>query len=120
MAHNVLKDKDTALDTLVREELGIDTKDLGGSAWEAAISSFLLFAVGAIIPLIPFLFRSGFEAVIGSMIFSIAGLFIIGAAITLFTGKPFFYSGIRQVMFGTLAALVTFGIGKLIGTSISG
>ncbi len=120
MARNVLKNKETALDTLVREELGIDTEDLGGSAWEAAISSFLLFAVGAVIPLIPFLFRTGLHAVAISLVASVAGLFIIGAAITLFTGKPMLFSGLRQVMFGTLAAAVTFGIGKLIGVSISG
>ncbi len=120
MAVNVMKNKDTALDTLAREELGIDMEDAGGSAWEAAISSFLLFAVGAVIPLIPFLFRTGLNAVLASLICSIVGLFVIGAAITLFTGKPLLFSGLRQVMFGMLAAAVTFGIGKIIGHSISG
>ncbi|HYW96570.1 MAG TPA: VIT1/CCC1 transporter family protein [Bacteroidales bacterium] len=120
MAKKVLKNQETALDTLVREELGIDKEDLGGSAWEAAISSFLLFAVGAVIPLVPFLFRTGLYAVAGSLIFSVVGLFVIGAAITLFTGKPFLFSGLRQVMFGLLAAGVTYGIGKLIGVGISG
>ena len=120
MAGRVLQNKEVALDTLVREELGIDSRDLGGSAWEAAISSFLLFAVGAIIPLLPFLFNSGGNAIIASLLSGVAGLFIIGSAITLFTGRPVLYAGLRQVMFGLIAAGITFGIGKFIGMSLSG
>jgi VIT1/CCC1 family predicted Fe2+/Mn2+ transporter len=120
MAVKILSDKDHALDTLAREELGIDPDELGGSAWEAAITSFVLFALGAIVPVIAFTFLTGVTAVIVSFAFSAVALFLIGAAITLFTGRPVLYSGMRMVIFGLLAAAVTFGIGRLIGVSITG
>ncbi|MBW6473892.1 MAG: VIT1/CCC1 transporter family protein, partial [Anaerolineaceae bacterium] len=91
-----------------------------GSAWEAAITSFFLFAIGAIIPVIAFTFLSGMPAVIGSLLISAVGLFIIGAGITLFTGRNLLISGTRQVLFGLLAAVITFGIGRLIGVNIGG
>lgn len=120
MAHDVLQNKEQAHALLVREELGINPDDLQGSAMEAAVTSFILFAVGAIIPVIPFFFVSGQAAILWSASGSAIGLFIIGAAITLFTGKNVWYSGLRQVLFGLLAAAVTFGIGHWIGVSISG
>ncbi len=120
MAAKILADKDNALDTLAREELGIDPDELGGSAWEAAITSFVLFAVGAIVPVISFTFMTGTEAIIASIGFSTVGLFLIGAAITLFTGRSVLFSGLRMVIFGLLAAAITFGIGRLIGVSIAG
>jgi predicted membrane protein (TIGR00267 family) len=103
---------------LVKEELGINAEELKGSAVEAAIYSFILFAIGAVIPVIPFMFTNGMQAVILSVSMSAVGLFLIGAAITLFTGKNVWYSGFRQVLFGLAAAAVTFGIGKLIGVSL--
>jgi VIT1/CCC1 family predicted Fe2+/Mn2+ transporter len=105
---------------LIKEELGINVDELKGSAMEAAITSFILFAVGAIIPVIPFFFTGGMKAVAISTAFSAVGLFSIGAAITLFTGKSVWYSGFRQVLFGLIAAAITFGIGRLIGVSIAG
>jgi len=120
MAREVFRSKDIAVETLVKEELGIDREELGGSAWEAALTSFALFAAGAIIPLIPFLFTGGMHAVIISAVLSAAGLFVIGAGITLFTGRSMLYSGLRQILFGLAAAAVTFGIGRLIGTAITG
>jgi VIT1/CCC1 family predicted Fe2+/Mn2+ transporter len=120
MARQVMGDRELAVQSLSRDELGINPEDLGGSAWEAAITSFLLFALGAIIPVIPYMFTSGFNAVIFSAIFSALGLFLIGAAITLFTGRPVWHSGLRQVIFGLAAALVTYLIGKLIGVSLGG
>ncbi len=120
LAAKLIADRPTALHTLVREELGIDPDELGGSAWEAAISSFLLFAVGAIIPVIPFLFIIGPNAIILSVILSTLGLFGIGAAITLLTGRSIWYSGIRQVLIGLAAAAITFGVGRLIGVSLGG
>ncbi len=116
----MMENKDTMLDTLVREELGIDPQELGGSAVEAAITSFILFAIGAIIPVISFFFYYGSTAIILSLIFSTVGLFIIGSGITLFTGRNVWFSGSRQVLFGLIAAALTFGIGKLIGVSIGG
>ena len=120
MATQIMSDRELAVQSLSRDELGINPEDLGGSAWEAAITSFLLFAVGAIIPVIPYMFLSGINAVIVSAIFSALGLFIIGAAITLFTGRPVWQSGLRQVLFGLAAALVTYLIGRLIGVSLGG
>jgi VIT1/CCC1 family predicted Fe2+/Mn2+ transporter len=120
LAHSLLANKTTALDTLAREELGIDPKELGGSAWEAAITSFILFAIGAIIPVAPFIFLNGMTAVYVSVVISGLGLFGIGAAITLMTGRSVLFSGTRQVLFGLVAAALTFGIGRLIGVSIGG
>jgi VIT1/CCC1 family predicted Fe2+/Mn2+ transporter len=120
MASEIIKDKSKAHEILVKEELGINSEDLKGSAMEAAITSFLLFALGAIIPVLPFFFLSGFNAVILSTVVSAIGLFIIGSAITLFTGKSIWFSGMRQVIFGLAAAAITYGIGSLIGVQVAG
>lgn len=120
MAADIMKDKSHAHEILIKEELGINAEELKGSAVEAAVYSFILFAIGAIIPVLPFIFTSGMKAVLISVLASAVGLFLIGAAITLFTGKNVWYSGLRQVMFGLAAAAITFGIGKLIGVSIAG
>lgn len=120
LAARIMTDPIVTLDTLAREELGIDPEELGGSAWEAALTSFLLFAFGAIFPISPFLFLGGTSAVYLSLAVSAVGLFIIGAAITLMTGRNLFYSGFRQVLFGLGAAALTYGLGKLIGVTITG
>ena len=117
-AASMMRDTDTALETLAREELGIDPGELGGSAWEAAITSFVLFSLGAIVPVIPFFFADGMTAVALSVVFSTIALFTVGAAITLFTGRPVLFSGSRQVVFGLIAAALTFGIGRLVGVSL--
>jgi predicted membrane protein (TIGR00267 family) len=119
MARGIMQDTTLAHEILVKEELGINAEDLKGSAVEAAIYSFILFAIGAVIPVLPFMFTTGLKAVIWSVVLSGIGLFLIGAAITLFTGKNVWFSGFRQVLFGLAAAAVTFGIGKLIGVSVS-
>lgn len=120
MAHEIMLDKDQAHAILIKEELGINPDELKGSAMEAALTSFFLFAIGAIIPVIPFFFTAGTQAILLSTLLSGLGLFLIGSAITLFTGKSIWFSGFRQVIFGLLAAAVTFGIGKLIGVSLIG
>jgi VIT1/CCC1 family predicted Fe2+/Mn2+ transporter len=120
MAEEIMKDKTHAHEVLVKEELGINAEELKGSAFEAAIYSFILFSVGAVIPVLPFMFTSGTQAIVISVSASAAGLFLIGAAITLFTGKNVWYSGFRQVLFGLAAAAITFGIGKLIGINLGG
>jgi vacuolar iron transporter family protein len=120
MAAEIMTDKELAHQTLVKEELGINAEELKGSAIEAALYSFFLFSVGAIIPVIPFIFTNGLNAIIISVCMSATGLFLIGSAITLFTGKNVWYSGFRQVVFGLAAAAITFGIGKIIGVAISG
>jgi VIT1/CCC1 family predicted Fe2+/Mn2+ transporter len=118
MAGKVFENKESAIDTLVREELGLDSQELGGSAWEAAFTSFILFAVGAVLPLLPFIFLSHFHPVLISLGLGILGLFFMGAIITFYTGKNLWYSGFRQVLFGLLAAGVVYGIGRLIGGMI--
>ena len=120
MARHLLADRSTAIDALSREELGIDPKALGGSAWEAAVTSFVLFAIGAVVPIVPFVFAGGGIAVWSSVVISALGLFGIGAAITLFTGAPVWRSGGRQLLLGLAAAGVTFCVGKLIGMTIAG
>lgn len=120
LAQQLIMNPETALDTLAREELNVDPAELGGSAWEAALTSFFLFAVGAIIPVVAFFFLKGMPAVYVSLILSAVGLFVIGSGITLFTGRTVLFSGFRQVLFGLIAAGVTFGIGRLIGTNIGG
>jgi vacuolar iron transporter family protein len=120
MAAEIMLDKTHAHEVLVREELGINPEELKGSAMEAAVYSFILFAIGAVIPVIPFFFTNGMTAIIISVACSAAGLFLIGSAITLFTGKSIWFSGFRQVIFGLTAAAITFGIGKLIGVSLAG
>ncbi len=120
LATEAITDKGKAHALLVKEELGINAEELKGSAWEAAITSFFLFAIGAILPVIPFFFTGGLNAILISVGLSAAGLFIIGSAITLFTGRGVWFSGMRQVLFGLAAAAITFGIGKLIGVSVAG
>jgi VIT1/CCC1 family predicted Fe2+/Mn2+ transporter len=118
MAAHMMADTANILDTLAREELGIDPEELGGSAYEAAFTSFFLFAFGALFPILPYFFSSGTQAILLSLVISAVGLFIIGAAITLMTGKGVLFSGTRQVLVGIAAAALTYGIGKLIGVSL--
>lgn len=120
LARQLMTDEKQALDVLTREELGIDPSDLGGSPYVAAGTSFLLFAIGAILPVLPFFVTGGAHAVTASVVFSAVGLAGIGAAITLFTGKPVLISALRQVTLGLLAAGATYAIGRLVGVSLAG
>jgi VIT1/CCC1 family predicted Fe2+/Mn2+ transporter len=120
LSRALMKDKKTALDALSREELGIDPQALGGSAVTAAVTSFFLFAIGAIIPVAPFFFVTGSRAPIASIIVGGIGLFVIGAAISLFTGRGMFWSGTRQLLLGFAAAGATYAIGRVIGVAVSG
>lgn len=119
LADKLLSDKDAALDTLIREELGIDPDELGGSASAAAAVSFVLFAFGAIFPVAPFLVLSGERAVIASVLLSGLALGAIGAGTSLFTGRGPLFSASRQLLIGYAAAAVTFGVGHLVGVSLS-
>jgi len=120
LAEQLITNKKTALDTLVREELGIDPEELGGSPWGAAAASFALFTLGAIFPVAPYFALAGGVAVISSLAASGMALFLIGAGTTLFTGRTLWFSGVRQVLVGFAAAGVTFGVGKLIGVAVIG
>ena len=118
MAQHMMDDREHIVDTLAREELGIDPQQLGGSAYEAALTSFLLFAAGAAFPILPYVVWGGSTAIAISLAASAAGLFLIGAAITLMTGRNLLFSAVRQVLVGMAAAALTYGVGRLIGVSV--
>lgn len=116
--HIVRGDPRLALDTMAREELGFDPDELGGSAWVAAGTSLSLFAIGAIIPVIPFLILSGQPALILAIVLSGIAIFALGAVVTRLTGVPPLRSGLRQLAFGATAATVTYGVGAVVGTAL--
>ncbi len=101
---------------LVREELGLDPDELG-SPWGAAAGSFVAFALGAVIPVIPYLFGGGQAVLFVSLGLSLIALFAVGAAVSLLTGRGLIFSGFRQMLIGLAAALVTYAIGSLIGVA---
>ena len=120
-AAQLMADPNVALETLVREELGLDPASLG-SPWGAAIGSFLAFAGGAIMPVLPFLFAPAAEDVAAGYVIASAALagialFGVGASLSLFTGRSALMSGLRQLGLGAAAAALTYGIGSLIGVS---
>jgi VIT1/CCC1 family predicted Fe2+/Mn2+ transporter len=119
LAERLLSEKGSALDTLAREELGIDPNELGGSAWQAAIWSFFLFAAGAVVPVAPFLFLTGNSALVASLAGSGFALMLIGAGTSLFTGRSAAFSALRQLAIGLAAAAVTYGIGSAVGVSLN-
>jgi vacuolar iron transporter family protein len=114
LADALIRDPDKALDTLAREELGLNPAELG-SPWGAAISSFLAFSVGAFIPLLPYLLMRGETALYGTLIATGVCLFGVGAAISLFTGKQAWYGGLRMLAIGAAAGAATWGIGRAVG-----
>ncbi len=118
MAAEVMRNPGKALDTLSREELGIDPEELCGSSWEAAGAAFLLFPIGAIVPVLPFAALTGMSAIGVSLLLSAMALFLIGAAITVVTGRSLLSSGGRQLLLGLAAAGLTYGIGRLIGATL--
>jgi len=103
---------------MAREELGFDPHELGGSAWVAGGTSLVLFAIGALVPLLPFLMLNGQAALIAAAGLSAIAVFGLGAGITRLTGIHPLRSGLRQLAFGASAAVVTYGIGVLVGTAI--
>lgn len=118
MAARLMQNPEVALDTLVREELGLDPSALG-SPWGASIGSFLAFAVGALVPVVPFFFGADASApfVVAAAALSAVALFAVGASLSLFTGRGALLSGVRQLGLGAAAAALTFGIGSIIGIS---
>lgn len=114
LARNMVSDPGSALDALAREELGLNPDELG-SPWGAASASFLAFAAGAIIPLLPFLLGEGQRAFVASIALAAAALFGVGATLSFFTGRSAFVSGMRMLAIGALAGAATYGIGSLVG-----
>jgi VIT1/CCC1 family predicted Fe2+/Mn2+ transporter len=117
-ATGLLKDRDKALDALAREELGLDPGALG-SPLGAAGSSFVSFSLGALIPLMPFLYGAGDRPVAWMIAISLAALFTVGAALSLFTGKGALWGGLRMMLIGGGAGLATYGIGHWLGAVLS-
>ena len=112
----LMKDPKTALDVHAREELGLDPDELG-SPLGAAGSSFASFLVGAVIPLLPYFFTGRGPAAFLAIGCSTVALFSVGALMTMFTRRSWTRSGARMVLIGGSAALVTFGVGKLLGVA---
>ncbi|WP_433170744.1 VIT1/CCC1 transporter family protein [Actinoallomurus sp. CA-150999] len=118
LADRIMSDKKVALDTLAREELGLDPDELG-SPWGAAASSLLAFAMGAFVVVLPYLIGGGAAALLAAIGLAVLALFGVGAGIGVLNGRPAVRSGLRQVVAGGLAAGVTFLVGHLIGTAVS-
>jgi VIT1/CCC1 family predicted Fe2+/Mn2+ transporter len=118
IAAMILTDPEKGLGTLVKEELGLDPNGLA-SPYQAAGASFLSFALGAVIPLIPYIVTRGSGAFLGTLIATAASLLAVGASISLFTGRNPVRSGLRQALIGAFAAGATFLVGKLLGVSVS-
>ena len=116
IAARLFENPELALDTLIREELGLDPDELG-SPYGAAGGSFVAFAIGAVVPVVPYLLGSGTTAFVASIVLSLIALFAVGAAVSLLTGRGFLFSGIRQVLIGAAAAVVTFIVGSVIGVA---
>jgi VIT1/CCC1 family predicted Fe2+/Mn2+ transporter len=118
IADRLMADREVALDTLAREELGLDPEALG-SPWSAALSSLIAFAVGAFVVVVPYLFGGGRAAFITAVALFLVALVAVGAGIGVLNGRSAVRSAVRQVLAGGLAALVTFAVGHVIGVSVT-
>jgi VIT1/CCC1 family predicted Fe2+/Mn2+ transporter len=118
IAKRLIANPKQALDTLAREELGLNPEDLG-SPWGAAASSFVAFAIGAVLPLAPFLLGTGASALPIAIGVTGIALFAVGAALSLFSGRNAFFGGMRMLAIGALAGGATYGIGQLLGVGVA-
>jgi VIT1/CCC1 family predicted Fe2+/Mn2+ transporter len=116
MVDQVMQDPQLALETHAREELGINVEQLG-SPMQAALSSFVTFALGAFIPLLPWLYGKGTTAIITSVIFGAIASLLVGGVLAAFTERPKVRSALRQLAITAVAAAVTYGVGRAIGSS---
>ena len=116
IADRMFSDPARALDSMVREEIGLDPRVIG-SPWGAAIGSFLAFTLGAIIPVVPYLITSGGAAFWASLLASLVGLFLLGMGVSQFTHRNPVSTGVRQLLLGLAAAVVTYAVGTLLGAS---
>jgi vacuolar iron transporter family protein len=114
----VMQDPELALETHAREELGITPQALG-SPWQAAAASFVTFALGAFIPLAPWLFASGTTAMVLSVVLGAAASLVVGVVLSRYTERSALVSALRQLAVTAIAAGVTFGVGRAIGTGVS-
>lgn len=118
VAHRLMQDPQMALDTKIREELGLDPQQLG-SPWGAAAYSCISFAIGAAIPLVPFLLTRGGPAIVFAALLAMIGLFVVGVGVSLLTGRSAIFTGLRQVAIGGIAATVCYAVGLFIGVQVS-
>jgi VIT1/CCC1 family predicted Fe2+/Mn2+ transporter len=118
IAARLFENPERALDTLVREELGLDPDELG-SPIGAAVSSFIAFGVGAAVPVLPYAVASGPGSFVAALVLSLLALFAVGAGVSLLTGRGFLFSGLRQVVIGAVAAGVTFLVGSVVGLAVA-
>jgi VIT1/CCC1 family predicted Fe2+/Mn2+ transporter len=118
MANQVMQDPQLALETHAREELGISPGRLG-SPWQAAAASFVTFALGAFIPLLPWLIGSGTAAIVASVVLGAVAALVVGLVLARFTERPALRSALRQLAVTAIAAGVTYGVGRAIGTGVS-
>jgi VIT1/CCC1 family predicted Fe2+/Mn2+ transporter len=118
LADKIMADREVALNTLAREELGLDPGQLG-SPWVAAVSSLLSFAIGAFVVVLPYLIGSGTAALGAAIGLALAAMFGVGATIGALNGRSAVKMGLRQMLVGALAAAVTYGVGHLIGAHVS-
>ncbi|MEA3018838.1 MAG: vacuolar iron transporter family protein [Actinomycetota bacterium] len=116
MSEAMMSDPERALEAHAREELGIDPKGLG-SPMQAAVSSFLTFSAGAMIPLIPWFFGGGTAAKIASLALALATSAIVGAIIGQFTERKRVVTILRQIAFTAIPAVITYAIGSAVGVS---
>lgn len=117
LAEAVMDDLDTALDVHAREELGIDPDELG-SPGGAALSSFFAFAVGAIVPLIPWLFGGGDAAIVATIVLGVIGAAALGGVVGWLSGRSIPFAAFRQSAIAVVAAAVTYGIGSVVGVGV--
>ncbi|MGH9171394.1 MAG: VIT1/CCC1 transporter family protein [Acidimicrobiales bacterium] len=116
VAEQIMSDPELALETHAREELGIDPGQTGNPA-QAALSSFVTFAVGALMPLLPFLFAKGTTALVAAV--AVAGLaaLVVGTLLSIFTERKWWISALRQLVICAAAGAITYGVGTAIGVS---
>jgi len=119
LARRIIQNPRTAIDTLAREELGLDPSELG-SPWAAAASSFFAFVLGAFVPVLPYIFAAGPGAWIASAALSCLALFGVGALLSIFTARGPLFSGIRMLGIGLLASGITYTVGWFLGVSVAG
>ena len=117
VADQIMKDPEIALDTLAREELGLDPDELG-SAWKAAVSSFLSFAIGASVVVIPYALFSGMTAFVLAVALALVSLIVVGGLVGYQSGRGVVFSAGRQVLWGVGAAGVTYLVGSLVGVNV--
>ncbi len=114
LSSKMMRDPDVALETHAREELGFDPKETGNPI-QASVSSFLTFAFGALIPLLPWLAGGGSGSTLASVVLGAVAAFAVGAALAHFTGRSWLWSACRQLLIAAVAAGVTYSIGHVVG-----